>query len=800
MATTALPNFGEIECVRWFRGLSVEQIRACNRLLNALRDDTEQGTTYRVRFCFTQLGLHPPVPSKRLEAIMKISHCNDLAFLWFIWEAEYKQPRNKSSSLDSMDNDNEFFTVNEQLLFSAMAHLDMAATLRALDRILPLPAHSKKKSNHEEKDHANLGKKNSGSQTYRKSKPYLSPYFAPHVRPKQFVPKRKLVPDFQKLEFPEYSHYMDPMYEIPNEKSRWFSQYELSPGKRIIKKLLTQELDRLFFDSDSVSSEPDYALCNTHRSMEEEMALKKKELTDEALHNCLAQLDVVGSERQARRQRIIKSLEEEIQCAAEKMHQFSRRQLTQLTVLRSDGLNADCRLCQYLVSSPPPRRVRKANLSVLMRGYIDQIDHPLPPKEEDTPYVKVLELRGERESRSCCDKTDCTTVETDTLRRNPGKSSQASLINRSLAGGGAETKDNRRKKHRSTIKKASIATEKQTYLRNLKDLIPVCGLRKKCTYTNVPNDNLQESYTTKCKSGIHLDYFKIFDPPELPPLSPQEMDCDLGEFRIDIEDKQPLIERYCVDALNKTFKDEDEQEKWENIQTSENPKYPLSVLNAIDKCAINIFKQEMAIRDKMQETELKASVNSENLLHITNIDPDNRNQMVELLKSGLKILQRDPRYVLATFSNAHKLPILVDWVANRYGKTYNRREMEQIVNSSFSVYDQLDRMRRNPLGKLVRTNVCGIVSYDDHARIMHRAHCMKMKYHRQLNEKELEQSRLIWLALRGYSHLSGYIGDTFFAYMPSREMDLKRHNVWKRSDYRDMVETRVTLRHKRDQS
>ncbi|EDW78886.1 uncharacterized protein Dwil_GK12721 [Drosophila willistoni] len=799
MATTALADFREIECVRWFRGLSVEQIRACDRLLNALRDDTEQGTTYRVRFCFSQLGLHPPVPSKRLEAIMKISHCNDLAFLWFIWEAEYKQPRNKGSSMNSMDVDNEFFTVNEQLLFSAMAHLDMAATLRALDRILPPPAHSKKKFNHEQNNHVYLGEKEFRNQTYGKSQPYLSPYFAPLVRPKQFVPMRKLVPEFEKLEFPEYSHYKDPMYEIPNEKSRWFSQYELSPGKRIIKKLLTQELDRLFFDGDSVSSEPDNALCNTHRSMEEEMALKKKELTDEALHKCLAQLDVVGSEKQARRKRIIESLEKEIQCAADKMHQFSRRQFTQLTMLRSDGINSDCRLCQYLVSSPPPKRGRKADLSVLMHGYIDQIDHLLPSKEEDTPYVKVLELRGERKSRSCCDKTDCTMVETETLRRNSGKSSQTSLINRSLAGGGKATKADHRKK-RKTIKKASLATKKPTTnFKNLQDLIPVCGLWKKCTYQNCHNDHPQESYTTNCKSGIQLDYFKIFDPPELPPLSSQEMDCDLGEFRIDIEDKQPLIERYCVDALNKTFNDEDdEQQKWESTQSSENPKYPLSVLNAIDRCAINMFKQEKAIRDRMQETEVEVTeVNSENLLHITNIDPDNRNEMVELLKSALKILQRDPRYVLATFSNAHKLPILVDWVANRYGKTYNRRGMEQIVNSSFSVCEQLDRMRRNPLGKLIRTDIRGVVSYDGHARIMHKAHCMKMNYNRQLNDNELEHSRLIWLALHGYSHLSGYIGDTFFAYMPSRDMDLRRHNVWKSSDYRDMVETRVRLRHQK---
>jgi len=64
----------------------------------------------------------------------------------------------------------------------------------------------------------------------------------------------------------------------------------------------------------------------------------------------------------------------------------------------------------------------------------------------------------------------------------------------------------------------------------------------------------------------------------------------------------------------------------------------------------------------------------------------------------------------------------------------------------------------------------------------------------KLNELALEQSRLTWLALRGYSHLGGSIKDTFFAYMPARPQDIKRQHIWKSYNFLDMVNFRLRNR------
>uniref|UniRef100_A0A1I8PXZ9 DUF4771 domain-containing protein n=1 Tax=Stomoxys calcitrans TaxID=35570 RepID=A0A1I8PXZ9_STOCA len=109
----------------WFRGTSIFHLQGSNQLFNAIHDDIEQRTTHRVKYCLHMIGLEPMVSSKDLKCLLQLSRGNDLAFLWFLMEMCYKSP-NQSK-----------YNLNEQLICSAICHLDMITTLRELDKIVP---------------------------------------------------------------------------------------------------------------------------------------------------------------------------------------------------------------------------------------------------------------------------------------------------------------------------------------------------------------------------------------------------------------------------------------------------------------------------------------------------------------------------------------------------------------------------------------------------------------------------------------------------------------------------------------
>jgi hypothetical protein len=49
----------------------------------------------------------------------------------------------------------------------------------------------------------------------------------------------------------------------------------------------------------------------------------------------------------------------------------------------------------------------------------------------------------------------------------------------------------------------------------------------------------------------------------------------------------------------------------------------------------------------------------------------------KLLKKGLEIMKKSPKFVLASFPDAHKVPILKEWVLNRYGFRHTIAEEEK---------------------------------------------------------------------------------------------------------------------------
>ncbi|KAI8043773.1 hypothetical protein M5D96_005111 [Drosophila gunungcola] len=648
--------------------MSPVQTKACDGLLFALRDDMEQGSTYRVRHCVSQLGLHPLLESSQIRTIMDMSQGNDLAFLWFLWELAYKQPQ--TCRKDTKD----CYTVNEQLLLSGIAHLDMPTTLRALDALLPPGPQPKKRSTQ------NHSVQKSGP----RQKDFALPYFAPPVRPRPFISKGKLQLPESRLRFPEYSQYSDRMHQIPNETSRWFAQYQLCPAKRIVNKLLTEELNGLSLEPLGSTKMPD-PLCETHRFLKR----------------------AVETERQAKVNSVFQRF-----CPSSMFLKlrWSQKKDKDHSVLMGLGVDESPKVQLYDQT--------KDNLVKVMLMHANEANRCGVGDCQMQDVVLSLEAHNHIDVMHKLKRS------TPPMRRSRNRTSQS----RKLSPKG-------RKSVKSPLNEPPHISSEP--IQNLSDLIP------------------------KTIDGFQLDYHKIYDLPAFPEERlPWEDDV------VDLEDKQPVIERLCIEALD----------------------------NAAANCAVDMFRTSA---DKVKAGEIQIQVKEQQ--QNNPIDPNNNQQIENLLKAALKVLSGNPHFVLASLTNAHKMPVLLDWVSDRYGKTFSRQEMRDLVKNSFHIYERFYQSERNRRRKALRlkrslTSLGSAVTYASYNKVRCQSRRRKGEYQARLNDLALEQARLTWMALRGYSHLDGHIKDTFFAYMPATQHDLNRHHVWQPDDYRDMVRLRLRTR------
>lgn len=286
----------------WYRGTSPFQTAAADELANSIRDDVAQETTHRVRNCLNRLGLIPAVHDKDLKILMKLSGGNDLAFLWFLMELYYKRPGGEYSSL------------NEQLILTSIAHLDMITTLRELNNILP-PGHASKRQL-EKRRKQKLRDKSWQSPPQKLVKKHSSPYFNKLERPIQYGKPLELErPDF-KVKFFRYEIYKDPNYVPPNEDNRWYAKYTFNKANRISNKTIHEIVNNLRENFEIIPTTSkralqviDYALsgvhkvkgkvlCKKHQIEEEEAQIRRAEFMLKKRETCLASLKLFEKKKQ----------------------------------------------------------------------------------------------------------------------------------------------------------------------------------------------------------------------------------------------------------------------------------------------------------------------------------------------------------------------------------------------------------------------------------------------------------------------------------------------------------------------
>ncbi|KAL1377927.1 hypothetical protein pipiens_004096 [Culex pipiens pipiens] len=253
----------------WFQELSNEQVQAADALLEALRDDLDEGTHFRCRSLIRSLGVYPLCPAWVFKEAVPMSSGSDISFLWFLLGLHYS----KNASSD--------YSTNERLIMSAICHLDMMTTLRGLEEVLPPRAQEKASPEislsstchdwHRNVDHCS---------------PYLEPLRVPDPRPKNWTGVRNFHPEAA-FSLSRYAPYQDPHFIIPNEASRWFAKRTAGnqttsfdeavqteeaedptpevcdSAEQIVRELLNDQLGLMVRKEDERAD-----LCRKHRDME----------------------------------------------------------------------------------------------------------------------------------------------------------------------------------------------------------------------------------------------------------------------------------------------------------------------------------------------------------------------------------------------------------------------------------------------------------------------------------------------------------------------------------------------------
>lgn len=649
---------------QWFRGLSVFQKKAADELHMSIRDDTEQGTSHRVRTCLAGIGVSPVVSGAPLKIALRWCGGNDIAFLWFIMELCYRDSCAECSHLLFKYN------INEQIIMSSIAHLDMVTTLKELDRILPPPQYksSKQNLNLEHKISTskwNLNKRKSSS----KKSQYSLPYFEKLRRPIPYVQQGRAKPADNMLKFRQYLEYLNPNHIVLNESNRWYSKYELSSSKRVSKFILGKVFSNIFSNK-----EIDSTFCAAHRN-------KRMNKTT---------------------------------CAR---------------IRRVNAYNRRKNLRNGVIIDEPPERLQKDDCS-----------------EEKNKNFNTL-------GKATCEEIDLNLI----LLSEDSLSSVESTCSEGDA-----------------FKKISLACLK----------IDLEGKTESPKHTLVDDEACfcRYDYGHGFPVGNSLnDADKFFKAPEI--NKPFKFQCS-QIFQLKAEPdsiRAAICKAFCCESLTRVADTE----------------------VCVEKCVANIWEKEVR-RDsekrenlrKQEELEKEMQLKSPLNYNFKYIDPRDSTLMNSMLLDAMKYMRKNRKFVLASMPEAHKLPLLHEWIRVRYGLTYSETEKREAGEISRRIFERIKAVGMNvgvPQNEFGKINS---VSYGCRDFFTHKTNLVRSKYYHNFKSTHLEEVRILWIAMSPYQWIRGPPKDTFFAYLPSNARDILMYRPWKRTEFIDLKAVRERRKYK----
>ncbi|XP_028900463.2 uncharacterized protein LOC114804796 [Zeugodacus cucurbitae] len=758
-----IENFVKNEDVPcWYRGLSSFQIEAARKLHYAIRDDLEQGTTDRVLNLLNRIGLRPSISNGNIRFLMFMSGGNDLAFLWFIKELFYK-------------SDGPDCNLNEQLILSSIAHLDILFTLRGLDSILPPEQPTKEEIRR-------IARKKIASQKLKFLNEietekhtinsmrikYKLPYFDELVRPRLYEHQLTAYPPTYRTKLIYKDVLRDANFVIPNESNRWFADYQLHPGKKTGVQMLTDKMQEIFktklpkqsmllnkvfnqhlFNTLNTSGYfhedmQKKILCLHHQALEEMEKNLENELRWRAQEKCLRYFDPETPKREERIERIRRQIEADVKEHMIHFKELANRTRSHMKIISQDEIRvldskdffATDRCCGGFQRG-------WTKLTCHSESCLTQRDNSCEDGYKPTTTKSHNLLASSSETGNNWGGEiigDCLTVSTQAkakcckeCKANPAKHKQ----------------------------KPTNATKYQR-VRDILHKMP-CD----CGYKYVKNYDYGHSEQAK---DVTESYFRAPDENR-----PYTFDYPKVYESKERESTRLNVQKAFLKVINSDL----------NLEKND-PNTPKNLDDAVKAYAKKAFKEGVTAKN----IELAAEEEREKQrrrypfleVEMDYYDPDDRKLMQSMLKNALDYLAQNPKYVLASMPDAHKMPSLLAWMETRYGKTYTNAQLTKLHIRTRPTFRALKQMTADvlmPSAKKLGNAI--FVNYNCRDYLMKKTELMRNEYYRRLNASIMDQSRTFYLAIK--PHICKHPRDTFFAYMPSREADIQHFRIWRSHEH-----------------
>lgn len=246
--------------------------------------------------------------------------------------------------------------------------------------------------------------------------------------------------------------------------------------------------------------------------------------------------------------------------------------------------------------------------------------------------------------------------------------------------------------------------EKSSQMKNFVQHVP-----SKIVIENLKKTNLDSAQINGLMSGMSSSHTSVFAAKYL-----QNYDIDDGTVDSIATSSQrffhaPTVCRPHTFDYRQIFLYQKHDNKWQ-MAFLEALSKDLSTLTALQKAESQIAFAASECASTIWKNHLHSYILEGRDLHISkgpSVIPFLRHQEVEtnntedraiidkILADACNYLRKNPKFVMAQLPEAHKLPMLREWISRRFGKVYSPKERRHSYRYSLQIFHALDRMPFN---------------------------------------------------------------------------------------------------------
>ena len=150
--------------------------------------------------------------------------------------------------------------------------------------------------------------------------------------------------------------------------------------------------------------------------------------------------------------------------------------------------------------------------------------------------------------------------------------------------------------------------------------------------------------------------------------------------------------------------------------------------SAVTVCLKDFWQYELKLWNEKYEADQDEK---ETKIVATEIG-QNRQKIFKLLKNAIKIMKKNPKFVLAALPNAHRLPILKEWILKRYGIVGTQKNIKKNFEANKFYRKTLQKMSAVPKSEVPSYHDFGIknstVSYEKTVLLRPKVHFILLKF------------------------------------------------------------------------